>query len=395
MNQLDKKRHLFWHLIYIIPLLLLFISMISMTAIANNMNSSDDSVEILEQTETINGPGFFSGNSVQIDGTVDGTAFVTGGAVHINGTINGSLFVAAQTVIVRGTVTGNIYIAGQHISIAGQNQQDTFLAGETIIVNSQAQIGRDLFTAGSTILIESSLPRHLYGAGRQMTLNGSIGGNAHLESQQISLQESAFIEGNLNYTSQNEAQFHSNSVVDGEITWIEVSESRTRQETNLSRKVIRTLLGMLWSIVSSLLVWLAFKIWRKFFWQRTITPLTASPLKTLGIGLLVLIISPFAVLLSFVTIIGIPLGIILLGLYFLLLYLSHIIAAAFIGFWLAKRLKWRNLQKEIWSVLLGLFILEIVGWIPFLNILITLVVLTAGIGAFVQAYYKTHSNYSF
>lgn len=395
MNKPEKERHLLWRLIYIIPLLLLVLSLVSITALANSMNSSDDSVELLEQTETINGPGFFSGNSVQIDGTVDGTTFVTGGEVHINGNINGSLFVAAQTVIIRGTVTGNIYIAGQNVNIAGQNQRDAFLAGETIVVNSQAQIGRDLFAAGSTILIESSLPRHLYGAGRQITLNSMIGGDAHLDSQQVTLQASALIEGDLDYTSQNEAQIHSNAVVNGETNWTEAPESRTGQEANQASKIIRVLLGILWSIVSTLLVWLVLKIWRKDFWQNTVLPLTETPLKTLGLGLLLLFLSPLAILLLFLTIIGIPLGIIMLGVYFLVLYLSHIIAAVFIGFWLAKRLKWRFLQKEIWSVLLGLVILEIVDWIPFLNFIVTLVVLAAGLGAFVLAYYKSHSRYSF
>lgn len=394
MNRKEQPRSLFRRLVFGILLFLMTLSVFSVTALASNMNSRDESMETLAAGETLDGPGFFSGNTVQIDGTVDGTTFAAGNVVHVNGTINGSLFVAAQTVVISGEVTGNIYVASQNINFAGQSQGDVFLAGSTVIVNPQAQLRRDLFAAGATVVIESSIPRHLYGAGQQFTLNGIVEGDAYLDAQKLNLKESAVIEGDLNYTSPNEAQTHSNATVNGETNWTESSQTRTRQEPSQTSRVVMTLLGILWSILSSLLVWFIIKLWRPDIWKKTILPITESPLKTLGVGLLTLIVVPFVILLLFVTIIGIPLGFILTTLYVLLLYLSHIAVAVFIGFWLINRLKWRNLQKEIWFVLLGLIIIEAISWIPILDFLFGLIVILAGLGTFVLAHYKSTSTNS-
>lgn len=394
MNKKEHPRSLLWRFVCIMTLLLLVLSVFSIQAFASNMDSSDETMEILEQGETVHGPGFFSGDSVQIDGNVDGTTFAAGNEVHVNGTINGSLFVAAQTIIIRGEVTGNIYVAGQSIQLAGQSRGDIFLAGATIIVNPQAQIGRDLFAAGSSIVIESSVPRHLYGAGQQLTLNGTVGGNVSLDAEKLTLQESAVIEGDLNYTSPQEAQTHSNATVNGEVNWTESAGTQAKQEPSQASKIGRTLLGMLWSILSSLVVWFMFRLWRPDFWKRAILPLSESPLKTIGVGLLALIVTPFAALLFMLTIIGIPFGLILLFLYLLLLYLSHIVVAVFIGFWLTNRLKWKSVQKEILFVLLGLIILELIGWVPILNFIVGLVSILIGLGTFILAYYKSHSSHS-
>lgn len=389
MSKKEQPTSLLRRLIYLLPLLLMFLSVFSVTAIASNMNSSDQSMEVLEQGETLQGPGFFSGNNVQIDGTVEGTTFAAGNVVHVNGKINGSLFVAAQTVVINGEITGNIYVAGQNVNVDGQIRGDVFLAGATVIVNSQAKMRRDLFATGSTVIIEGAVPRHLYGAGQQFTLNGAVDGNAYLDAQQLSLKESAVIAGDLNYTSPNKVQSHSNAVVNGKTNWTESSQMSTKQEPSQMSKFVMALLGVLWSLLSALLVWFMLKLWRPDIWKRTILPISEAPLKTLGVGLLTLIAVPIAVIILFVTIIGIPLGIILFTLYLLLLYLSHIAVAVFIGFWLINRLKWRTLQKEIWFVLLGLIIIEVISWIPLLDFLFGITILLLGLGAFVLAHYKS------
>ena len=61
----------------------------------------------LQQGTTIDGPGFFSGDFIQIDGDVNGTTFASGDHIEINGDIDGALFVAGDTVQINGEVTGN------------------------------------------------------------------------------------------------------------------------------------------------------------------------------------------------------------------------------------------------------------------------------------------------
>lgn len=385
----DQQNQRKWlRLVYIVTLLVMALSVFSLSVHASNMNRMSDT-HVLAEGDTIDGPGFFSGDVVQIDGTVNGTTFAAGQSIQVNGTINGSLFAAGQTVIINGEVTGNIYGAGQTITMNGQNEQDGFLAGATITVGQDAQIGRDLFMTGSTLVQSGTLARHLFGAGQQFTLDGSVGGDTNFDVEQLTLEDSATIEGDLNYTSPNEATIHPDATINGQTDFQRRSqENRRPAPPTTSERVIATLLGILWSLLSALLVWLLFKLWRSDFWMNTIPPIAAVPLKTMGFGLLALLVTPLAVVLLMITVIGIPLALILAALYAIFLYLSKIVVAVFIGSWLASRFHWENLHREIWLVLIGLVILELLDLIPFVGGLVGLLVAITGLGALILSHYR-------
>lgn len=374
------------HFVYLLTLMLLLIPILSIDVFAQSTEDSNQTTETtLAENETIDGPGFFGGDIIQIDGTVDGTTFAAGQVVHVNGTINGALFVAAQTVIINGTVTGNVYGAGQTLTLTSQNEGDVFLAGATINIQSTAQLGRDLFIAGSTLTQEAEVPRHLYAGGDAVLLNAPIGGNAIIDAEQLTLQGLAAIEGDLKYSSPNEATIHSDATVNGETDWQRrtAPQERMQQPVSTQVRIGRILLGMLWGILSALLVWLLFKIWREDFWMDAMEPIPSIPLKTMGIGLLTLIVVPILAILLLITIIGIPLSLILGALYAIALYLSKIVIAVFIGSWLTYRFGWSGLRNEIWIVLMGLIILELIGLIPYVDFIVGVIGLITGLGALV------------
>lgn len=144
----------------------------------------------------------------------------------------------------------------------------------------------------------------------------------------------------------------------------------------------------LWSLASALLIWFLIRIWRPAFWQNTARPLAEQPLKTLGVGLLTLLVVPPIIILALVTVIGIPIAVILGAVYPIALYLSRIIVAVFIGQWLAKRFKWPELHKGVWLVLLGLIILGALRMRPYIGFLSSLLIVMAGLGSLVMAHHR-------
>jgi len=373
-----------------ILLLILLIPIFSGTVSAQNDMSMD--MQTLEAGETYEGPGFFSGDTIQIDGTVEGTTFASGREVSIEGTINGSLFIAAQTVIVNGEVTGNVYAAGQNVTINGNTEGDAFLAGQNIRIGENAQMGRDLFTAGATIIQEGSVPRHVFSGAQTYILNGQVGGDVMMALEQLTIQESAEVEGDLLYRSSSEATIDSNAVINGQTDWTQVTGEVMQETQSPTRQVMDVFLGMLWSIVGALLVWFLFKFLRDNFWMNMVPLISASPFKTIGIGFLTLFLVPIVIILllilAVVTVAGIPLALILAALYGIGLYISHIVVAVSIGSWLADRLTWIRLKREVWLVLLGLVLLELIGIIPVANFIVSLVVIVIGLGALAQAPFK-------
>lgn len=357
-------------------------------ASATTMNA--ENLDHLAAGETIEGPGFFAGNVVKVDGNVEGTTFVSGQDVRINGNINGDLFVASQTITINGKVAGNIYGAGQALTFDGQSESDVFFAGQNIAIGQDASIGRDLFAAGATILQEGIIQRNLFGGGAEIVLSGQIGGDVNLQTDSLKLQDGANLAGNLNYKGENEADIGTGATIAGDTDWEFYQTTMDRGTTAVreTRRPFMKFVWFLWSLASALLIWFLIRIWRPAFWQNTARTLAEQPMKTLGVGLLTLLVVPPMIILAMVTVIGIPIAVILGAVYPIALYLSRIIVAVFIGQWLAKRFKWPELHKGFWLVLLGLTVLGALRMLPYISFLSSLLIVMAGLGSLVMAHHR-------
>lgn len=351
----------------------------------------DDARDTLPQGETVEGPGFFAGDLVRVDGTVNGTAFVAGSTVEVNGTINGDLFAAGQNLIITGEVTGNIYSAGMNVRLEGEVGQDAFLAGQTLTVVEDVALNRDLFMAGGTLLMEGQIQRHMYGAGDSIEIAGTIGGDANFGVNNLTLQETAVINGDLTYESDQEADIAAGATVAGETDFRRVERQQDNRVPMMTRErtIVARILGVLWSVLSALLLWFLVKLWRPIWWERTARPLLERPLPALGIGLVALLLTPLLFILLLITLIGIPLAFILMAVYGIVLYLSKIIVAVALAMLLDRRTRWSERQKGGWLVLLMLVVLGLLGLIPVVNFFVSLLVAIAGLGSFVLSHYRS------
>ncbi|MEK6189570.1 MAG: hypothetical protein N2A99_01085, partial [Carnobacterium alterfunditum] len=212
----------------------------------------------------------------------------------------------------------------------------------------------------------------------QVYQNGVINGD--LSSSSESLSVGGKIGGDLDYSSQSKADFLENSEVVGETTW----EKMELESDKTSKSMFTTaiLIQVLFSVAASLVVWLVVRWIRPDLWTSLAEQIKVSQLKTLGFGALAVVVVPIASLLLMFTIIGIPLGFILLMLYGLSLYISTIILAVFISLWFQKRFSWSNAQS-FWVFLLGLIILTILGIIPVVGWIFGFIIASFGVGSIV------------
>ncbi|HCP15433.1 MAG TPA: hypothetical protein DIT32_06700 [Peptococcaceae bacterium] len=382
MVRINKKvRITAWLLLLLVPAVLL---MLSDRLQAADVGAGRD-ISTLGKGETINGLGFFAGNFVQVDGTVEGTTFASGQEVRINGIINGDLFAAAQTITINGQVNGNIYTAGQNVVIGTRTDGDVFAAGQTMKVSQEAVIGRDLMAAAQTVTMDGTVQRHFNGGGSDVVIGGSIGQNADVEAEHLRILPGAAIKGDLTYRSEQEAEIAIGSNILGRRDWQPMDKKTYMPPKNTAA---RTAGSILLNIVGALLVWFLLKVWRSDFWNVLADPLEDQPLKVIGMGILVFLLTPLLIILLMITVIGIPLGILLGILYGVMIYLSKIIVAVFMGSWMTKRFGWQERHMGIWPVLLSLTILVLLGKVPFAGMLLKLVILLAGLGALIMSRQK-------
>jgi hypothetical protein len=140
-----------------------------------------------------------------------------------------------------------------------------------------------------------------------------------------------------------------------------------------------------WLAAAMLVGWLGLLLFPGFF-QAT-TQLVASGWRSLGLGVGVLAGVPVAMVVVAITLVGLPLSLMLLAVYLAAIYLAKVWVGAFLGRILLKP---SGGTKSDWllGLLVGLLILTIIGFIPYLGGLVRLGVICLSLGAFAGQLYR-------
>ena len=181
--------------------------------------------------------------------------------------------------------------------------------------------------------------------------------------------ENSKINGNLNYSSKQELEIP-NGFVTGEAKY-----SKYKSTTNEFAGYILELIAVL------IFVSLIYLVTRKFmpkYMDRISNFTISSTLKALGIGALVLILTPIISLLLLITVIGSPIAVLLMLVYILLLMLGTPIFIIAISAFIKSKLK--NPINTLIIILLVTIVLFLIELIPYLWFIISLLKALIGVG---------------
>ena len=359
-------------------LLVLLLPLLAFSCREGGMHTGGRARVVLPAGEVHQGWYFAGGDNVHIDGTINGDAFVAGGIVEINGTINGELFVAGGQVSVSGTVRDRIIAAGGAIRLAGKTEKSGFAGGGTVVLARSALVGENLLGAGGNLIIDGTVGGDARLAGGQVDLGGEVKGNLDDASEHFRTENGAIIGGNL-------------SVFTKDSTNVDIAQGTTKGTYTLKiqkEEVRPHILGLSpWRIVFKLLFMLSLFVCAlvlSFMFPKQITSIGTTmlerPGKSVLVGIATLIFAPIAAVVLFITVIGVPLGILLIGYYFWLMYLSQLSLGVALGFRLMS-----SDGKQGWAlfgtVAVGMIIVDVVTFIPFVNVIVILAGLVLGVGA--------------
>jgi len=327
--------------------------------------------------EVIDDDLYAVGNSVIINGIVNGDVLTACETITVNGKVNGSIIAVASTVNVNGEVTHSVRVAGGNINVSGNVGRDLVAAGGQINIASTAKIGRDLVFGGGTIVIDGLIGEDIKGGGGEITMNNGVGGNVELGVESLVIGSMANIKGNLVYVSEKEANIQSGAQIGGATTHRipEVKEPIV-PKIGIWGKVIAFLMTLIAGIVIILIAP-----------KRAIAVANSirhKPLLSLGWGAIILFATPVAAIVTFVTVIGVPVGLIGLTLYGIAIYLSQIAVGLFIGYWIIGSFSEVDSRGVLIGALtLGFAILTLLKLIPYVGFAMWLATALFGIGAII------------
>ena len=244
---------------------------------------------VIESDEVINDDLYVTAGEFVLDGRVNGDLIALGQTITINGKVEGDVMAAGQTVVVNGTITGAVRMAGSVLLLSetASVEGDIIGAGYSLEVQEGSVIGQDIVFAGGQILLAGDVSRNVLVATGAFELRGNVGGNVKAEVGEadqsyvgpppemfmpqspvpvptvkagLTIDPSAKIEGDLEYTQTKELAFPS-GVVAGKMVRNEpvIDQTATRQETT-SEKVLKWAANVLRTSFTLLLLGL-FLLW--------------------------------------------------------------------------------------------------------------------------------------
>ena len=320
------------------------------------------------------GNQYAGGSSVVIEKKVAGDLIAAGGSISVTQAVAKDAALAGGTIAIYAAVAEDLRAFGGDLSFGNEIGGELVAAGGKILLSERGHVSGSANLSGGQINIEGRIDGDLHVKGGQLLINGRIGGDALLQAENITFGPTAVIEGDVHYASSHPPQRDPGAQIHGSIQSEALADEWEMPESGkLLLMALPIFLFGQWLMGALLLL-----IWPAAL-RNAADIIRERPARALFMGLGVLL----AVLLM-VTVLGIPLGLLLLLSYPIVLTLAYLTVAYLLGMSVRRMLKQELKQSYAWQLLTlvaGMIVLGVVSFIPLLNFLLLLVVLSMGLGA--------------
>ena len=332
--------------------------------------------------ETVNDTLLASGNIVRVDGVVNGDLLAFGGTVEVRGTVKGDLVSFAKRTVVSGTVEGNIFNCSNSLDLDGQLGHSLYGGMQSLRVNDRGRVGEGMLVGAGDVSLEGEVNRSVTMYAGNADVSGSIGRELTMAGDSLTLTNTARIGGSLSARVHHLKNVH---IADG-ATIVGPRDIQLRVRQNRFTRPRFYFYQVVWLAAAMLVGWLVLVLFPGFF--QASTRAVGSGWRSLGLGIAVLAGVPVAMFVIAITLVGLPLSLMLLAFYLVAIYLAKVWVGAFLGQMLLKP---AGATKSDWlaGLLVGLLILTIVGYIPYLGGLVRFGVVCLGLGAFAWQLYRS------
>jgi cytoskeletal protein CcmA (bactofilin family) len=314
----------------------------------------------------------------QIDGTVDGDLIVFSRDVEVNGQVKGDILGFSEELRMNGTVEGNLRVCAHSLVLNGTVGRNLMVLGHTLETDEKSTVSGSATFLSHDSELSGAIKGDLLSLAGQVELNGPIGGNVRIRSDELTVASAAQISGRTEYQGPRQPNVEAGAKL---ASPIEVNVSKALPEYSTWRyywhQTLRWGAAFLLGLVMFLLAPGAF--------LDAANSANRAGL-SMGIGLLFLVGLPVAAFIACITIVGLGLGIVILLIYLIAVYMSQI----FVGAWVGEKLLGAGIGvgPVLARLALGLAILRVIRVIPFVGPLSMWVVIIWGLGAYALTVHK-------
>jgi predicted anti-sigma-YlaC factor YlaD len=332
-------------------------------------------------SETVDDTLLASGNTVRVEGVVNGDLLVFCQTLEVRGTVKGDLLSFAKRTVVSGSVEGHIYNLSQSLDLDGQLGHSIYGWTQSFRMDNRGRVGDGILVGAGDFVLEGEVQRSVTIFTSNADVSGRIGRELTMAGGSLTLTNTARVGGNLSARVRQLKDVH---IADG-ATIAGKRDIQVRVRKSQFTRPRFYFHQAVWFAAAMLVGWLGLVLFPGFF--RATTQAVGSGWLSLGLGVGVLAGVPVAIVVTAITLIGIPLSLMLFAAYLTAIYLAKVWVGAFLGRILLKP---SGATKGDWllGLLVGLLLLTIIGFIPYLGGLVHLGVVCLGLGAFAGQLYR-------
>jgi len=331
--------------------------------------------------ETRVGDAYLLASAVNVEGTHRGDLVAFGESVRVGGEVTGDLVVAAQSLAVDGTVGDSVRACGQTVTINGTVRGSLLVFGASLVVGPNARVTGELQAFVQSLTLEGAVDGSLRVTGGEVTVAGTVGGNARIRAEAVHFAPEARIAGDLDYSARTEADLAGGSIVAGAARFEELrEESDGETEEDSAGASFKAVFWWAWSVCGSFLVGVVALLALRRAGPEIAAAVGRDWAGSFGIGFITAIVAPVAALLVAVLFVTIPLSILVLLLYVVALYVAKLPVAVWAGGRLL-RLAGRAAPSPFASLAVGVPVVYAAFEIPYVGWLAWFVCLCSGLGA--------------
>lgn len=297
--------------------------------------------------------------------------------VNQSESLNENVYLPGSNPMMAGTVQGDLVAMGGNVYISGTVYQDALLLGGTL--NVTGHIGGDLRAFGANIMVDGPVDGELFAAGGNVTVgpHAVIHGDVNISGGQVNIDPAASMTSSkINIQSgQNDEKRAPKTLFFDTNKFLTAAFWVTQLMLILGMLAVVALLHLLFPNVTRKFVQQVSS--KGMFWKSFLT------------GLVILVVTPIAAIIAFITGIGIFLGLLILFAYAAFIIASVLYGGVAFGGLLYELIKKPKKYAMGWGwLMLGVAGLHVVTWIPLVGWIIGFVFFLAAMGGIATMKWK-------
>lgn len=361
---------------------------------------------------------FIAGENLKFDSEVRGDLFVACNEMVQSETIDGNFNGMCNSIQSLGPIGGSFRFFARYISCNAPIGRNVIAFAQEITIGPDCEIGHDAHLFAAKVNFQGRANGDLNVSASQATLLGSVAGCFCFEGGSLLIGPDAVIEGDLIYETPDKADISTSARITGEVRW-----TRTERDDKegsgwitfgtvftwlishrgyfLFLTIISLGLFILSAIpfpagLSMVVLWIMLAIsgnvlilLSKRMVLCTEQSLSARLFPSLGIGFVILFLAPIVAIVLLLTIIGAPLGAVLILLFGAGCFAGGIYATLFIGRKICELLGIGGGKPGYLCFTIGIVILVALSFIPMIGYLLSMLIIMMGLGGLALALFSS------